>query len=52
MVSERLLRWRQYFAQVAHMCAEKVRPLPKGQRLAALRECMRENLKGKSATIV
>lgn len=52
--SERLKRWQEYFGQVARMCAQKVRQmgLPKGERLEALRRCVSEHTKGKSAEVV
>ncbi len=43
-VSPKLQEWRQYFAQVAKMCSEKVKHLPRGQRRQAFLECMRQYL--------
>ena len=37
-------RIQEIFAQIAKMCAEKVRNLPKGERRKAYLECIRENM--------
>ena len=36
--------WRQKFAEIAHICSERVKNLPKGERLKAFRQCMSELL--------
>jgi hypothetical protein len=45
--SGRLAEWRRTFAEAARMCSEKVKGLPKGQKLQAYRMCMRETLRKK-----
>ncbi len=45
--SVRLEEWRRTFAEAARMCSEKVKGLPKGQKLQAYRMCMRETLRKK-----
>ena len=37
-------RIQEIFAQVAHMCSEKVRHLPRGQRRQAYLQCIREEM--------
>ena len=45
--SGRLTEWKREFAEAAHMCAAKVKGLPKGEKVRAYRACMRETLKKK-----
>lgn len=45
--SERLTEWRRRFGEAARMCSEKVKGLPKGEKLQAYRMCMREVLRKK-----
>ncbi len=45
--STRLTEWKREFTEAAHMCAAKVKGLPKGEKVRAYRACMRETLKKK-----
>ena len=45
--STKVIEWRKTFGEAARMCSEKVKGLPKGQKLQAYRMCMREALRKK-----
>ncbi|MCI4409501.1 MAG: hypothetical protein JHC26_10455 [Thermofilum sp.] len=45
--SERQLAWRRTFAEAAKMCSQKVKGLPKGEKLRAYRDCIRQMLRKK-----